>query len=78
MATCSPQSLSPIAAPAVAASLTAFVLVYGAVFGAGFWYILHMMHKPVERNEPEPPAHPTRTAGVTPAAAMDDTGRERA
>ncbi len=31
------DSVSPIAAPAVAASLAAFALVYFAVFGAGIW-----------------------------------------
>ncbi|MDW4500373.1 cytochrome ubiquinol oxidase subunit I [Sulfitobacter sp. D35] len=40
------DSLSPIAAPAVAASLTAFVVVYFFVFGAGVYYILRMMGQP--------------------------------
>ena len=37
---------SPIETPAVAASLTAFVIVYFAVFGAGFFYILRLMKRP--------------------------------
>ena len=34
---------SPLAAPAVAASLLAFVVVYFAVFGAGACYMLRLM-----------------------------------
>ncbi|MBW6533158.1 cytochrome ubiquinol oxidase subunit I [Sphingomonas sp. RRHST34] len=64
------QSHSPLAAPAVAASLIAFVLVYFAVFGAGTWYILHLMHRPAEAHEDEPDATPVRTAGITPAPAF--------
>tara|TARA_R110002049_G_scaffold29972_2_gene101995 strand:+ start:84597 stop:86015 length:1419 start_codon:yes stop_codon:yes gene_type:complete len=41
------DSLAPVAAPAVAASLIAFIVVYFFVFGAGTWYILAMMRKPV-------------------------------
>ena len=40
------ESASPLAAPAVAASLVAFVIVYFAVFGIGTWYILKLMAKP--------------------------------
>jgi cytochrome d ubiquinol oxidase subunit I len=64
------QSHSPLAAPAVAASLVAFVLVYFAVFGAGTWYILHLMRHPARLQEPEPDAMPVRTAGITPAPAL--------
>ncbi len=63
------ESLSPIAAPAVATSLVAFIIVYFFVFGAGTFYILRMMNARVKvvseqslRNEA-----PTRTAGITPA-----------
>ena len=43
------DSASPIDAPAVAASLTAFVIVYFVVFGFGIWYLLRMMRRgPVE------------------------------
>ena len=41
------DSLAPVAAPAVAASLIAFIVVYFFVFGAGTWYIVAMMRKPV-------------------------------
>ena len=64
------DSLAPIAAPAVAASLVAFVVVYFFVFGAGTYYILRLMRHSIEleaeeglREEP-----PTRTAGTTPAS----------
>ena len=69
------QSASPLAAPAVAASLTAFVIVYFAVFGAGVWFILRRMdHEP---HPGEPGINPddlTRTAGITPAP---QAGREQ-
>jgi hypothetical protein len=35
------DSVSPIAAPAVATSLAAFAVVYFVVFGAGIWFLLH-------------------------------------
>ena len=64
------DAVSPIAAPAVGASLTAFVLVYFAVFGAGIWYILKLMSQPPHAHEEEPPEAPIRTAGITPSAAV--------
>jgi len=64
------QSRSPLAAPAVAASLTAFALVYFCVFGAGVYYLLRMMAKPPQAGESEPPSIPQRAAGVTPAPAL--------
>ena len=39
------DSLAPVDAPAVAASLIAFIIVYFFVFGAGTFYILRMMNK---------------------------------
>ncbi|EQB11624.1 cytochrome D ubiquinol oxidase subunit I [Sphingobium quisquiliarum P25] len=64
------QSSSPLAAPAVGASLIAFVIVYFAVFGAGTWYILHLMHRPAVPHEPEHEPVPVRAAGITPAPAI--------
>lgn len=64
------QSHSPLAAPAVAASLLAFVLVYFSVFGAGTWYILRLMARVPQPHEPEPPAIPVRTAGIVPGPAI--------
>jgi cytochrome bd ubiquinol oxidase subunit I len=66
------QSHSPLAAPAVAASLLAFVLVYFFAFGAGTLYLLRLMAKPPEPGEPEPPHVPQRAAGITPAPAVGD------
>jgi cytochrome d ubiquinol oxidase subunit I len=65
------QSASPLDAPAVAASLIAFVLVYFAVFGMGIWYLLHLMKKPPEAHERALSDAPIRTAGITPAPAIE-------
>jgi cytochrome d ubiquinol oxidase subunit I len=64
------QSHSPLAAPAVATSLIAFVLVYFGVFGAGIYYVLRLMAKPPEAGETEPPNVPQRAAGITPASSV--------
>ena len=65
------QSHSPLAAPAIAASLLAFVIVYFGAFGAGFFYLLRLLSRPPERGEAEPPHMPTRAAGITPAPSVD-------
>jgi len=64
------QSASPLAAPAVAASLTAFVVVYFAVFGAGIWYLLRLMSRAPDAHEAGLDGKPIRTAGITPAMAV--------
>jgi len=46
------DSASPIDAPAVAASLTSFVIVYFVVFGFGIWYLLRMMRSGPVATEP--------------------------
>ena len=68
------DSASPLAAPAVATSLLAFVVVYFVVFGFGVWYILHLMRgaphvgeKGVKRTE----KGPVRTAGITPGPTQN-------
>jgi cytochrome d ubiquinol oxidase subunit I len=66
------DAVAPISAPAVAASLLAFVLIYFAVFGAGTWYILKLMGKPPQPHEAEPERAPIRSAGTTPAAQQED------
>uniref|UniRef100_UPI003340B38D cytochrome ubiquinol oxidase subunit I n=1 Tax=Sphingomonas sp. TaxID=28214 RepID=UPI003340B38D len=63
------DSASPLAAPAVAASLIAFVLVYFAVFGVGTWYILRLIGKGVQKGESEIDDAPIRTAATTPLPA---------
>jgi len=70
------ESASPLAAPAVGASLTAFVIVYFAVFGAGTWYIFKMMKqapKPSESGVAATETGPIRTAGITPGLAQKET-----
>ncbi len=68
------ESASPLAAPAVAASLLAFVVIYFAVFGAGVVYILKLMSKAPSSHETDPAHVPLRTAGITPAPALDPDG----
>lgn len=63
------DSVAPIDAPAVAASLIAFIIVYFAVFGAGTWYILRMMNKAPGGVGPVAGA-PLRAAGTTPAVSI--------
>ena len=61
------DSVSPIAAAAVGASLVAFVIVYFAVFGAGTFYLLRLMaHPPKAGDDPLDPRTPMRAAGITP------------
>jgi cytochrome d ubiquinol oxidase subunit I len=65
------DSVSPLQAPAVAASLLAFVVVYFVVFGAGVYYILRLMSHSPHRNEPGPERdQPMRAAGLMPAPAV--------
>jgi cytochrome d ubiquinol oxidase subunit I len=64
------ESHSPLAAPAVASSLVAFVLVYFAVFGAGTTYILRMMNRVPQAQELEPAHVPQHAAGITPAPGI--------
>lgn len=56
------DSLAPVAAPAVAASLLAFVLVYFFIFGAGTFYLLRMMNMPPASKHLGLRDAPTRTA----------------
>jgi cytochrome bd ubiquinol oxidase subunit I len=64
------DAASPLAAPAVGASLLAFVVVYFTVFGMGSWYILKLMSRPPQPHEPEPANAPSHAAGITPASAL--------
>ena len=72
------ESASPLAAPAVASSLIAFIIVYFAVFTAGVIYLLRLMAAPPHPGE-EGPSHevPIRTAGITPAAGAVTEGAAR-
>ncbi len=64
------ESVSPIGAPGVAASLAAFAVVYLVVFGAGLVYVLRLMSRPPVAGE-SGPTHdvPARAAGITPGPA---------
>jgi cytochrome d ubiquinol oxidase subunit I len=67
------QSVSPIDAAAVAASLLAFIVVYFAVFGAGTFYMLRLMLHAPQLDEPDiEKGVPQRAAGITPAPALGD------
>ena len=65
---CAPaESASPLATPAVAASLAAFAVVYFTVFGAGAFYILRLMGSPPHAGEAPPLERgPQRSAGIVP------------
>lgn len=69
------ESASAIAAPAVGASLLAFIIVYFGLFGAGTFYMVRLMKKPPVREEPDlPHDEPIRASGLTPAPVLDATG----
>ncbi|WP_226703355.1 cytochrome ubiquinol oxidase subunit I [Microbulbifer elongatus] len=67
------ESASPLDAPAVAASLIAFIVVYSAVFGMGIYYLLRLMANPPHRGETTPPNVPSHAAGITPASSLEAT-----
>jgi cytochrome d ubiquinol oxidase subunit I len=68
------DSLSPLAAPAVATSLVAFAVVYFTVFGAGAAYLLRMMGRLPAAHEDEPPHIPQHAAGLAPGVAVAAAG----
>jgi len=73
------DAASPLDAPAVAASLLAFILVYFTVFGIGVWYILKLMGKapqPGEYGVKRGDVGPIRTAGITPGPTQNPGGDE--
>ena len=59
------DSISPVAAPVIAASLLTFVVTYFIVFGFGIFYILRLCSKPVHNDEPELDMGPLRVAAMT-------------
>ena len=75
------DAASPLDAPAVAASLLAFIVVYFTVFGIGVWYILKLMGKPPkdgEKGAKRGDTGPIRTAGITPGLAQGEPEKEPA
>ncbi len=51
------ESHSPIDGPAIAASLTAFIIIYFTVFGTGIYYMLRMMNAAPAGDEDNPAAN---------------------
>ncbi|MEO0906852.1 MAG: cytochrome ubiquinol oxidase subunit I [Pseudomonadota bacterium] len=73
------QSLSPVEAPALATSLTLFIIVYFFVFGAGTFYILRLMNVVPGMAGPNPEtAGPMRTTGLVPGLQQPEPSREGA
>ncbi len=71
------ESASAIDAPAVGASLLAFIVVYFTLFGAGTFYIVRLMRKsPQSRESGLPPSEPIRAAGIMPGPVLG-TGKAR-
>jgi cytochrome d ubiquinol oxidase subunit I len=66
------QSVSPLAAPAVGLSLSAFAIAYFLVYAAGGTIILRLMGaRPHAGEQGLAHGQPTRSAGITPAQAHD-------
>jgi cytochrome d ubiquinol oxidase subunit I len=79
------HSAGPVEAPAVAASLAAFAVVYFVVFGAGLLYLLRLMRRPPHTGESGLSRAPIRSAGITPEPAarggegpVKDEGKDEA
>lgn len=73
------DAASPLDAPAVAASLLAFIIVYFTVFGIGVWYILRLMGKAPHAGEvgvKRGDKGPIRTAGITPGPTQNPDHNE--
>ena len=64
------QSASPIAAPAVAASLLAFIIIYFAVYAAGVFYLIRLFASPTDGTPSELEHGPMHAAGITPGPAL--------
>lgn len=70
------DSLAPVDAPAVAASLIAFIVVYFCVFGAGTFYILRMMGKRPGTPKLGLRDGPIRTTGSITATQINSADQE--
>ncbi|MGG5822503.1 cytochrome ubiquinol oxidase subunit I [Falsiroseomonas sp. HW251] len=67
------DSVSPIAAPAVATSLAMFVVVYFVVFSAGIWLLFRLFAvAPHPAQEGPSEGAPIRSAGITPGPSLPD------
>ncbi len=68
------DSLSPVEAPAVGASLLAFIVVYFLVFGAGVFYLFRLFRRPpLALEDHELDKGPHRAAGVVPGLAQEES-----
>ena len=66
------ESVAPVAAPAVATSLIAFIVCYFILFGTGTWYLLKMMRRsPEDTLRTVATDNPIRSAGITPAPSVN-------
>ncbi len=66
------DSVSPLDAPAVNASLLAFVAVYFVVFGAGIYYLLKLFQRTPSLNERDIKlGQARRAAGITPIQGLE-------
>jgi cytochrome d ubiquinol oxidase subunit I len=65
------DSVGPVAAPGIAASLLGFVVVYTVVFGAGIAFLLYLFRQPPEAQDPGPPTDQlVRTTGIAAAPSV--------
>lgn len=69
------ESASPIGAPALGASLAAFVITYFFVFGAGIYYLFQTLKK--EPEEAQPGSHTVSSPNVTGHLFDDDLNTSR-
>ena len=63
------DSVAPLSAGSVGASLMAFVVVYFVVFGAAIFYLLRLMHKPPQDGTEKAPPAPGVALGAAQAEA---------
>ena len=70
------ESVSPVDAPALAISLTAFVVVYVLVFGTGIYYLLRLMAKPPAAAPVEAGTPPRVGLAQRLPAAVGESGAE--
>jgi cytochrome d ubiquinol oxidase subunit I len=67
------DSVSPVGTPGVGVSLAGFIIVYAIVFGAGLLFMLRMVRRPPTVDEGGPELGvPARSAGITPAPALQE------
>ena len=67
------DSIAPVDAPALATSLSIFVVVYCTIFGIGTWYLIKMMISEPTRIEELKAGQPIRASGITPATSINPT-----